>query len=255
MDVLASEAGFYYGTSNVVLPVPNKGYLPPEFQSKTRLQYYASLFNSVEVNSSFYKIPLGRTVEKWANEVPDNFRFTFKFSKAITHARELDYGPVDMGRFLEAINRVGDKKGCLLIQFPASVKFSFFFKLKKLLADIQATGAVNGWHIAIEFRDKSWYRDEVYQLLEQHSAAVVVHDIPASATPLIDMESNFVYLRFHGENGRYRGTYDDAYLQEYAAYIRDWMEEGKTVFAYFNNTMGEAVHNVRTLKDYVNNIG
>ena len=75
---------FYAGTSNIVLPVPNKSFFPPKYRDKTRLNYYASLFNSVEINSSFYKVPLPRTVEKWTTEVPPNFRFSFKLSKAIT---------------------------------------------------------------------------------------------------------------------------------------------------------------------------
>src|SRR3954465_7391011 len=100
---------FYCGTSNVVLPVQNKGFFPPEFQDKTRLNYYASLFNSVEINSSFYKIPMGRTVEKWANDVPHNFRFTFKLWREITHAKELNYTPADIHRFMQSINFAGTK--------------------------------------------------------------------------------------------------------------------------------------------------
>lgn len=246
--------GFYCGTSHITLPVPNKAHFPPEFQDKTRLNYYASLFNSVEINSSFYKIPMGRTVEKWANDVPANFCFTFKLWREITHAKELNYIPADICRFMESINFAGTKKGCLLIQFPASIKFFYFHKLRKLLEDIQATELASGWKLAIEFRDKSWYRDSVYQLLENHATAIVVHDMPASSTPLIDMQSNFVYLRFHGEKGDYRGTYTDEFLQEYAVYIRDWMGEGKPVFAYFNNTMGEAVHNVLTLNQFFNDL-
>src|SRR3954471_14852776 len=101
------KAEFYCGTSNVVLPVRNKGYFPPEFQDKTRLNYYASLFNSVEVNSSFYKLPLPRTVEKWANDVSDNFRFTFKLSKSITHAKELHYNVEDVADFMRVVSAAG----------------------------------------------------------------------------------------------------------------------------------------------------
>ncbi len=81
---------FYSGTSGLVLPVPKLLY-PAEFQDKSRLTYYASLFNSIEINSSFYKIPQIPTVCKWAESVPDNFQFTFKLSKAITHAKGLEF--------------------------------------------------------------------------------------------------------------------------------------------------------------------
>jgi uncharacterized protein YecE (DUF72 family) len=248
-NALIKQPAFYYGTSNVALPVRNKGYFPPEFQDKSRLCYYASIYNSVEINSSFYKIPMRRTVEKWAAEVPEKFVFTFKLYRNITHAKELRYESADIQRYLDAINGVDAKKGCILVQFAPSIKRSLFQSVKQIVDELRCAQGSDGWKIAVEFRDKSWYDDRVYQFLEQHEAIVVTHDIPASATPLIDMEADSVYLRFHGENGRYRGTYTDDFLQEYASYIREWVEDGKTVYAYFNNTMGQAAVNAITLRD------
>src|SRR4051812_42568677 len=114
---LQEATRFYSGTSNVVLPVPNKGHYPPEYQDKSRLHFYASLFNTVEVNSSFYKLPMPRTVERWASEVPEHFRFSFKLWREITHVKELNYDPANIARFFEVVNRIGAKKGCILIQF------------------------------------------------------------------------------------------------------------------------------------------
>ena len=196
---------FFCGTSNVVLPVANKALFPVSHQDKTRLSYYGSLCNSVEINSTFYRLPMPRTVERWAGEVPDDFRFTFKLWREITHAKELIYDAYDVGRFMDIINRIGEKKGCLLVQFPASIRRSFFHKVRKLL-DQLASNAINGWKLAVEFRDTSWYDDTVYEMLEQYHASVVEHDMPKSATPLIDMTQRFHYLRFHGENGDYRGS-------------------------------------------------
>ncbi|MES2701349.1 MAG: DUF72 domain-containing protein [Bacteroidota bacterium] len=244
---LKKYKNFYSGTSNVVLPVPNKGHYPPEFQDKSRLHFYSSLFNSVEVNRCFYKLPKARTVERWATETGKNFRFTFKLCGAVTHAKELAYDVADIKRFVEVVNHIGDKKGCLLVQFPASIKASLFQKFKRLMGDINDANTDQQWKLAIEFRDKSWYRDSVYQLLEQCNAAVVMHDMPASTTPLIDMETSFVYMRFHGENGKYRGSYEDDLLEEHAIYIKDCLSDGKQVFVYFNNTMGDAVHNLVAL--------
>lgn len=234
-----------------MLPVQNKGFFPAEYQDKTRLNYYSSILNSVEVNSTFYKLPLSRTIEKWANDVPDDFRFTFKLSKSITHAKELHYDMADVQRFLETVNAIGNKKGCILIQFPGSIKISAFQKIKRLLNEMLETGLTEGWHLAIEFRDPSWYRDTVYQMLEHYKAVIVMHDMPRSFTPLIDMEKRFVYLRFHGELGDYRGGYSNDFLREHAVYIREWLDEGLPVFAYFNNTIGEAVHNAMTLDAYL----
>ncbi|PQJ12189.1 DUF72 domain-containing protein [Flavipsychrobacter stenotrophus] len=252
MSAIHKNKGKYYsGTSNIVLPVKNKLLFPPQYRDKSRLNYYASLFSSLEVNSSFYKIPMARTVEKWANDVPDNFRFTFKLWKGITHAKELTYNTDDVLKFMQAIKPTGAKSGCVLIQLPASVKASRTKVTRKLLDDIQLYNENRQWKLAIEFRDKSWYNDYTYQMLEQYHASVVIHDMPTSATPLIDMESDFVVMRFHGEAGDYRGSYSDDFLNEHAAYIKDWLNEGKSVFAYFNNTMGGAVQNLVTLNEYV----
>jgi uncharacterized protein YecE (DUF72 family) len=249
--VVSKKAIFYCGTSNVELPVPNKSFFPPEYQDKSRLNYYASLFNTVEINSTFYKLPMQRTVEKWADDVPSNFRFTFKLWKEITHTKELVYNTDDVERFMKVINGAGVKKGCLLIQFPASIKVSQLRRVRQLLSDVEATGMLGGWHLAVEFRDMSWYRDSVYEMLEHYKACVVMHDMPKSYTPAIDMERSFVFLRFHGEAGDYRGSYTDEYLKEYAMTIRDWLKDGLPVYAYFNNTLGDAVRNAMTLADYV----
>ncbi len=251
---LKQQKRFYCGTSNVTLPVSNKETFPPAYRDKSRLNYYASLLNSVEVNSTFYKLPMARTIEKWVNDVPDEFRFTFKLSKSVTHAKELQYDPGDIRRFLEVISMADDKKGCILVQFPGSVKLSFFQRVRQILDEISLSGLSEGWHVAVEFRDRSWYRDSVYEMLEHYKAAVVMQDMPKSFTPLIDMEKEFVYLRFHGELGNYRGGYSNDFLREHASYIQDWLDEGLPVFAYFNNTMGEAVHNAMTLQSYLHDL-
>ena len=108
---------YYTGLSGLQLPVPKYLY-PAPFENASRLTYYASLFNSIEINSSFYKIPQLATVRKWAGEVPDHFKFTFKLWKGITHNKGLEFSTEDLSAYFKSINGVTDKKGCLLIQFP-----------------------------------------------------------------------------------------------------------------------------------------
>ncbi|MDB5012515.1 MAG: hypothetical protein JWQ25_717 [Daejeonella sp.] len=241
----------YAGTSGVVLPVANKVFYPPEFQDKSRLTYYASLFNTVEINSSFYKIPMASTVRKWAESVPESFRFTFKLWKEITHAKELEFNPADVVRFMETIAQAENKEGCLLVQFPPSISIFKLAQLKQLLTSIQHANISNKWRVAVEFRNSSWYSDEVNELLNQFDSNQVIHDLPKSAAPLQDSPADFVYLRFHGPAGGYRGSYTDDFLYEYAQYILDWKREGKTVYVNFNNTMGEAVKNLITLNRFL----
>ena len=90
---------YYFGTSGLFLPVPNKLFYPEEFQDKSKLCYFASLMNSIEINSSFYKITLSSTIKKWADDVPDEFLFTFKLFKEITHANDLIFNPKTIAKF------------------------------------------------------------------------------------------------------------------------------------------------------------
>jgi uncharacterized protein YecE (DUF72 family) len=249
-----AKPNFYSGASGLVLPVPNKSLYPPEYQDRSRLCYYGSLFKSIEVNSSFYKVPQISTVKKWVNEVPDDFRFTYKLWRDITHNKQLLFKPEDVDRFMQVIDAAGEKKGSLLIQFPGSNEVTNIRQLEKLLINLQDTGLASGWDIAIEFRNRSWYKDEVYELLDNYNTCMVIQDMPKALTPMVDMATQFMYLRFHGPNGGYRGSYNDAFLYEYAQYINEWLEDGKRVYAYFNNTMGDAVNNLITLNNYVNEL-
>jgi len=241
---------FYSGTSGLDLPVPRSQY-PREFQGKSRLQYYASLFNSLEVNSIFYKLPRSSTVVNWAASVPDNFRFTFKVSKTVTHVKGLLFAEKEVNDFIKVVENIGEKKGCLLAQFPPSLKIEKLDQLQRLLETLGEATYDSQWKLAIEFRDPSWYEREVLELLEEYNAAMVIQDIPKCATPLSFVRGDFIYLRFHGPEPRYRGNYSDEFLKQYAGYVNTWLREKKTVYAYFNNTVGAAVENLQTLNKYV----
>lgn len=233
---------FRIGTSNIVVPGP-KYTFPPQYQDKTRLCYYASLFNSLEVNSTFYKLPRPATFEKWASEVPDDFLFTIKLWKEVTHCKGLLMDPANIDRFMEAADRLGKKKGCLLIQFPASITVHFINAVESILEHLQAADPGNTWRRSVEFRHNSWYTQSVEQLLYRFNADIVVQDMPKSKTPDIEHKENFVYLRYHGPEGGYRGSYDPEHLEAEAGQIKQWLKQGKDVYAYFNNTMGDAFNN------------
>lgn len=242
---------FYSGTSGMALPVPNKSEYPPDFQERSRLAYYGHLFNSIEINSSFYKIPMARTVAKWAAEVPDGFRFTYKLWRDITHCKELLFTQDDVHRFMQVINTVADKKGCLLIQFPPKLDLSASTQLERLLMNIREADPDNEWTIFVEFRKMYWYNEDIHQMLEEYNAGIVLHDKAGSQTDFLEQDHSSVYLRFHGPGGNYRGSYSEDFLYEYSQYIKSWLEDGKVVYAYFNNTMGDAVKNLMTLNGFL----
>jgi uncharacterized protein YecE (DUF72 family) len=242
---------FYSGLSGLQLPIPKYQY-PQEFQLTSRLTYYASLFNSIEINSCFYKIPMKATVARWCSSVNDGFRFTFKLFKDVTHCKNLNFSEADIAAFLRAVSGSGLKKGLLLVQFPPSLTSGNIHQLEKLLAGIKSADPENEWTIATEFRDRSWYHDDVYDLLNVYRTALVRQDIPKSATPFTALvESSTIYVRFHGPTGNYRGSYSDVFLMEYAEYVKEWLREGKTVYVYFNNTAGDAYNNLVTFNKLV----
>lgn len=246
----SKDDAWFGGTSGLVLPYKNKSLYPPEFRDSSRLTYYGSLFNSIEINSSFYKVPRAATVLKWATEVHGNFRFTFKLWKAITHAAALQFDPAMVTLFMETIN-VCPRKGCLLVQFPPSIRFNRISKVQELLENLVRNDPERAWNLALEFRHADWYRAETYRLLDKYGAGMVIHDKKGSQSPMEDQDAGFVYLRFHGPEGNYRGSYEEAFLGEYAHYIRDWISQGKTPYIYFNNTMGDAVRNLLQLNEYI----
>ncbi|GAB4092113.1 DUF72 domain-containing protein [Flaviaesturariibacter terrae] len=227
-----------------MLPL-KKADFPPEFSGVSRLTYYASLFSSIEINSSFYKLPRAATVQSWSGSVPDDFRFTFKLSKSVTHAKELQFNVDDVARFGDVVAAAVEKRGCILLQLPPSLRSERSEELEGLLEALADDAP--GWPVQVEFRHVSWYNRDVYRMLQRHGAGMVTHDMPASVTPPVDISETVAYLRFHGPEGRYRGGYDEATLKAWAERVVAWTKSGKDVYIYFNNTMGDALPNLQTL--------
>ena len=191
------------------------------------------------------------TFTKWSHLVPQDFQFTIKLWRDITHARGFAFNPADIALFMKATANLGDKKGCLLIQLPPSVTWNKLGQLEKILTLIRDSDAGPAWRLAVEFRDRSWYRPNTYDLLDRLGSTLVLHDMPASAIHIPTEKAPFIYLRFHGIRGDYKGTYTLDQLQEYAEKIKNWLRQGKDVYAYFNNTIGDAVANLETLNTLV----
>jgi uncharacterized protein YecE (DUF72 family) len=240
------------GTSGLVLPVPNKQAFPEAFRAGSRLAYYSTLFNSIEINSTFYKIPLPTTFSRWAEEVQPDFRFTVKLWRGITHVPGLRFTKEDVHRYLYAVHHLGEKKGSLLIQFPAGLQATAVEKLGQLLDTICAADPARTWKLAVEFRHRSWYVPEVWALLHRYQASGVLHDMPASSiTELPDTTVPFIYLRFHGPAGDYKGGYPDAGLRTWAEKAVGWLSAGKEVYVYFNNTIGDALVDLTRLRTLI----
>ena len=151
------------GTSNLVLPGTKKDF-PAEFQSGSRLFYYSTLFNSIELNSTFYKVPKHSTFCKWRDDVTEEFKFSIKLWREITHAKKLNYITSDVSSFMQSSQGLGVRKGSLLIQFPASVTVEYQDHVEKLLDEIRDHDEEPAWQLCVEFRHPSWYDESVYEM-------------------------------------------------------------------------------------------
>ena len=245
---MKKKGSIWIGTSNVVIP-GNRQSFPEEFRKKSRLHYYSHLFPTVEINSSFYKNPLASTYRKWSEDVTEGFRFSIKLSKSVTHEKELKYDPSLVRSCLEPAEGLANKKGCLLIQLPGKINLDYFSKLEKLLERVDKLNTKKPtWRLAIEFRNADWYIRETEELLDEFTAALVFHDIPKGKIEETRVKAGFIYMRFHGPTGNYRGSYTEQQLKQKARMINEWRKQGKDVYAYFNNTIGSAFDNARRLQ-------
>lgn len=215
---------------------------------------YARTFDTVEVNNTFYKLPEPATFAAWRERAPADFLFAIKASRFLTHLKRLREPEEPVTRLFEHARELGPHFGPILYQLPGNFHrdhqrlADFLAILPRTLGEIGGSPTATVLHHAIEFRHPSWYVDETYRLLEDHSMALCLHDKEGSAIfePAI---GPFVYVRFHGPGGRYFGRYDMARLEWWAARIREQRRLGRAVFAYFNNDPdGMAPLNAQELK-------
>ncbi len=214
--------------------------LPP----KRWLEYYAQLFDTVELNTTFYRLPNVASVERWVAHTPPGFLFAVKASRYLTHIRRLTDLGGGIHRFYERIAplRRSPKLGPVLWQLPPTFK-----RNDERLAS--ALAALPEGRHCFEFREPSWYVDEVYALLRAHGVALVIPDSPKYPFRALQLTADWTFVRFHhGRRGR-RGNYSESELEERAGWIAGWRDRGIDVYAYFNNDWeGFAVKNGLRLK-------
>lgn len=217
---------------------------PPDIPLTQRLSYYVKHFGTVELNSSFYHWPRDTTFAGWRARLPEGFRLSVKAPRGMTHARQLYAPETWIGRVTRGLGHLGDRRGVLLVQLPPQLpcdppRLQFF--LKQMPPWIQ---------LALEFRHPSWHTDQIWHLLEQHAAAYCVMS-GAGLPCVLRATAPLVYVRLHGPDHHYlyAGSYSDSDLGWWAEQIWRWAEQGRDVYAYFNNDgYGFAVHNAARLR-------
>jgi uncharacterized protein YecE (DUF72 family) len=215
-------------------------FYPPRLPPRRWLGYYAQHFDTVEVNSTFYRLPRETVVANWVRETPQDFFFAVKMSRYVTHIKRLRDLPPSIELFYSRIRPLVEspKLGPMLWQLPPT-----FRRDDERLA--QALEALPPGRHCFEFRHETWFTREVYALLRSHGAALVIGDHPEWPFQTHEMTADWTYIRLHhGRRGR-RGNYSRSELDEWVERIRRWKRR-RAVFVYFNNDwQGFAVNNAR----------
>lgn len=203
-------------------------FYPETLKAADQLPWYAERFDTVELDGTFYRLPKRETFATWCRKTPDGFRFALKANRYITHMKKLKDPEQSLDRMLAAIGGLGDKLGPVLFQLPPSWKID----LDRLQAFLSALPKRRGY--AFEFRHESWFDDRVYAALERHAAAFCIYHLAGRQSPFV-VSAPLVYIRLHGPDGAYAGSYHGNTLRSWARRIADWQASGHDVWCFFDN--------------------
>jgi uncharacterized protein YecE (DUF72 family) len=230
--VLIGTSGFVYQHWRGVL-------YPKELPQRLWLARYASEFPTLELNATFYRLPLPEAVARWRDGTPAEFVFAAKGSRFLTHMKRLLDPEPGLARYFAPVGRLGHKLAVVLWQLPPR------WRADPQRLDAFLAALPRRIRHAVEFRDESWYDEAICEVLDRHRAAFCEHDLVARAPPRLT--GGFRYLRFHGKTGKYRGRYGAEALAPVARDLARFAGRGDA-FVYFNNDVGgHAVHDARDL--------
>jgi uncharacterized protein YecE (DUF72 family) len=220
-------------------------FYPDDVASKDWLAYYASRFDTVELNTTFYRTPPSSSFCGWHEHVPRGFVFAVKASRFITHIKRLNDADETVPRQMASVQPLGSALGPTLFQLPPTMERDME-RLSGLLEALPKKG-----RFAMEFRNESWDHAEVYDLLARYDVGVCLHDWHRHRWSYRAAEggASLVYVRFHGPSGDYEGRYAERTLKTWASRCKKWRADGRDVFCYFNNdAAGNAIRDALTLR-------
>jgi uncharacterized protein YecE (DUF72 family) len=217
---------------------------PPKLPQRAWFDHYARLFDTVELNTTFYRLPTPVAVDRWAAQAPAGFEYAVKLGQFGSHRMKLRDPEGWLANHLDRVRRLGPALGPNLVQLPPR------WKRNAERLDEFLTVAPRDIRWAVEMRDPSWLHDDVFAVLERHGAALCLHDMLADH-PWI-LTTSWTYVRFHGPaalTNKYQGRYGHRRLARPARKLRTWLDEGVDVYAYFNNDYdGHAVVDAQWLR-------
>jgi uncharacterized protein YecE (DUF72 family) len=225
-------------------------FYPAGTSAKQQFEYYARHFDTVEINNSFYKLPPKEVFETWYQNSPKRFLFVIKANRFITHNLKLTRPREPLDRLFNSILGLKEKLGPILFQLPPKWKVNIE-RFKEFLEALPA-----GFRYVFEFRNETWYNEEIYKLLQKHNCAFCIYELAGHKSP-VKITADFVYVRLHGPTeNKYQGSYSKVALRKWAAFCLEWQAAKKDVFIYFDNDQeGYAAFNAVMLKELVKGLG
>jgi uncharacterized protein YecE (DUF72 family) len=209
-------------------------FFPTGLPLKHQLQYYASQFQTTELNGVFYRTPTNDAVKSWRAQTGKNFVFAWKASKFITHWKRLSHNSVNSLELVEErLSLLGNKAGPILFQLPPN----FEVDADRLVSFFELLSKTRRY--SFEFRHPSWYQPRIMKLLSKRNISLCLSDHQDAPAPW-KRTADFVYIRGHGPGGHYKGHYRPDTLAEWARRIKSWKRQGCDVFIYFDNDQKSA---------------
>lgn len=217
------------GTSGWSYPHWVGPFYPSDTSAADRLAYYAGKLDTVEINNSFYRAVEIDTLRSWRSSVAEDFLFSYKANRYITHMKKLKDPSEPIRKLSNGVRALGENQGPVLFQLPPKWTCNAR-RLREFLAALPQD------HLyAFEFRDESWFNDEVYSLLSDSGAAFCIYDLQGRRSPR-EVTAPFVYMRLHGPaNAAYQGRYSLSDLAGWYGAIHSWLAAGRDVYCYFDN--------------------
>ncbi|HLJ10455.1 MAG TPA: DUF72 domain-containing protein [Planctomycetaceae bacterium] len=212
---------FFVGTSGYSYKEWKGSFYPENLPQKEMLAYYSQRFAAVEINQTFYQLPTKSSQESWAETVPDEFQFTLKAPRKITHIRRLKDAADETKRFLAATAALKKRRGPLLFQLPPNFKKD----LARLKAFLRLVGSRTPG--AFEFRHASWFDDDVFDCLRKKSCALCTADVDDSPPADLVATSGWGYIRLR------RADYTDAVLRKWIKRLRS--QPWDTAYVFFKH--------------------
>jgi uncharacterized protein YecE (DUF72 family) len=220
-------------------------FYPERLPASKMLEFYSRHFDTVELNNTFYRLPLESGLQQWRDGTAPGFHFAAKGSRFLTHMKKLKDPEDGVGRFFERIDQLRPKLGPIVFQLPP------FWGVDEGRLEGFLAALPKRHRYAFELRNPTWHTKPVYRMLERHNAAFCIFEIAGFASEFT-ITANFTYVRLHGPKRAYQGNYPEAVLRQWATRVDDWRKKLRAVYVYFDNDeKAYAVNNALALKRLV----